>query len=155
MLPQLKELLQKGTYQPAPGSVPLTLGSLEIAQAERTAKCRVILTAEQTVPYLDNLCTVIKVRMGQWHPEFWSGITVVGKVAVLVVELCTLCMILCAARAAAHCLWWAVYSANTVLCLCTGSSPACAASRHPGPRAVLHARCEQGAGCQADTYSGG
>lgn len=65
MLPQLKELLQNGTYQPAPGSVPLTLGSLEIAQAERTAKCRVILTAEQTVPYLDNLCTVIKVRSTQ------------------------------------------------------------------------------------------
>lgn len=63
MLPQLKELLQNGTYQPAPGSVPLTLGSLEVAQAERTAKCRVILTAEQTVPYLDNLCTVIKVSL--------------------------------------------------------------------------------------------
>lgn len=62
MLPQLKELLQSGTYQPAPGSVPLTLGSLEVAQAERSAKCRVILTAEQTVPYLDGLTTVIKVR---------------------------------------------------------------------------------------------
>lgn len=61
MLPQLKELLVNGTYQPAPGSVPLTLGSLEIAQAERTAKCRVILTAEQTVPYLDGMTTVIKV----------------------------------------------------------------------------------------------
>jgi hypothetical protein len=61
MLPQLKELLTNGTYQPAPGSVPLTLGSLEVAQAERTAKCRVILTAEQTVPYLDGMTTVIKV----------------------------------------------------------------------------------------------
>jgi hypothetical protein len=74
MLPQLKELLQKGTYQPAPGSVPLTLGSLEIAQAERTAKCRVILTAEQTVPYLDNLCTVIKVCVVSVHMQHTEGI---------------------------------------------------------------------------------
>lgn len=61
MLPQIKQLLEEGRYAPAPGSVPLTLGSLEVAQAERMSKCRVMLTAERTVPYLDGLCTVIKV----------------------------------------------------------------------------------------------
>lgn len=64
MLPQLKELLTNGIYQPAPGSVPLTLGSLEVAQAERISKCRVFMTAEQTVPYLDGLGSVIKVGGG-------------------------------------------------------------------------------------------
>lgn len=64
MLPQLKELLTNGIYQPAPGSVPLMLGSIEVAQAERISKCRVYMTAEQTVPFLDGLGTVIKVGAG-------------------------------------------------------------------------------------------
>lgn len=61
MLPQLKALVETGVYQPAPASVPMPLGSLDVPQAERNAKCRIILTAEKTVPGLDSLCTVIKV----------------------------------------------------------------------------------------------
>lgn len=59
MLPQLRQLLETGVYQPAPAPVPL--GSIDFPQAEREATCRIIMTAAQRVPALDGLATVIQV----------------------------------------------------------------------------------------------
>jgi hypothetical protein len=65
VLPQLKQLLETGTFQPAPAPVAMsTFGSwTDMPQTERQAQCRIILTAEQTVPELASLCTVIKVGL--------------------------------------------------------------------------------------------
>eukprot|EP00879_Flechtneria_rotunda_P013356 GHRR01013946.1.p1 GENE.GHRR01013946.1~~GHRR01013946.1.p1 ORF type:complete len:902 (+),score=300.53 GHRR01013946.1:340-3045(+) len=59
MIPQLQQLLQAGTYQPAPAPAPL--GSIDYPPAERQATCRIIMTAQQRVPALDGLATVIQV----------------------------------------------------------------------------------------------
>jgi hypothetical protein len=73
MLPQLKQLLETGVYQPAPAPVPLgTHGSwADVPQSERQAQCRVVMTAERAVPELFRLklCTLIKV---------WRGVGVGG-----------------------------------------------------------------------------
>lgn len=75
MLPQLRQLVETGDYQPAPVPVPLgTHGSWhDVPQGEKRARCRVIMTAEQTVPELVRLCTVIKVGRGTKQGSFMAG----------------------------------------------------------------------------------
>ena len=63
MIPQLRQLLETGVYQPAPAPVPL--GSIDFPQAERQANCRIIMTAAQRVKAFDGLTTVIQVRKGK------------------------------------------------------------------------------------------
>eukprot|EP00878_Enallax_costatus_P004842 GHUV01005096.1.p1 GENE.GHUV01005096.1~~GHUV01005096.1.p1 ORF type:complete len:906 (+),score=289.25 GHUV01005096.1:167-2884(+) len=58
MIPQLRQLLETGVYQPAPAPVPL--GSIDFPQAERQANCRIIMTAAQRVKAFDGLTTVVQ-----------------------------------------------------------------------------------------------
>lgn len=60
MVPQLRQLLEHGVYQPAPAPVPL--GSIDLPAAARQSSARIILTAAQRVRAFDGLTTVIQVR---------------------------------------------------------------------------------------------
>lgn len=72
MIPQLRQLLETGVYQPAPAPVPL--GSIDFPQAERQSQCRIIMTAEKRVPAFDGLTTVVQVSNKQGGNEQWQSI---------------------------------------------------------------------------------